>query len=145
MSFKHMIILTAGLIGISVVVLSPRWLYPAHALMPQERVIGYRLITNPPEPMTTISGEDGRKTTFIKGQGIDARIDYRDLSLRVGLIVVTVALGLLMLRVRKRQKKTGSPNEERTVGKSIEGTPNKGMHRSAKREFHDEGQLPRAR
>jgi hypothetical protein len=130
MSFKHWIILTAGLIGISVVVLSPRWLYPAHAFMPQESVIGYRFITNPPEPMTTISGEDGRKTTFIKGEGIEARIDYTDLTLRVGMIVVTVALGLLMLWVSKRQKKTGSTDEERTVGKSIEGTPNKGMHRS---------------
>jgi hypothetical protein len=41
--------------------------------------------------------------------------------------------------VQKRAKRKGKGDDEN------EGGPNKGMHRSAKREFHNDGQLPRAR
>jgi len=100
MSFKHWIIVGAGVIGILLVVLFPRWFYPAQRLMPQERTIGNRLIIKKPPSIPITMVRSGHIVIDI-GQRIEARIDYPDLSLRVGFILAVVICGLLMLNRTK--------------------------------------------
>jgi hypothetical protein len=121
MSFKHWILLAAGVVGILLVVLFPRWSYPAHPLMPKERAIGHRPIRAPPQPIPVTKEEAGHKYIYVR-QRIQARIDYADLSLRVGIIVVAVICGLLMLRLKNSQNKRSGIEEHKSRRKLVERT-----------------------
>jgi hypothetical protein len=100
---KQWLILAAGVGGIIIVALCPRWLYPPHPLMPRQRYIGYRFITQPPEPVSIVKEENGRRI-FYADQFIAPRVDRADLSLRIGLIITLVVAGLGILRAKQKFK-----------------------------------------
>jgi hypothetical protein len=110
-------------------ILFPRWAYPAHPLMPQGRTIGYRPITKPPRSIPVTKEEAGHKYIFI-GQRIDPRIDYTDLSLRIGIIIAAVICGLLMLRLKNSQNKRRSIEQHGSRTKLVERMPDNGVNRS---------------
>lgn len=108
MNFKQCFFLVAAITGILLVVLSPRWYYPPHPLMPQERNIGYGLITQPPKPLGVFREENGQRYDYIN-QSVAPRIDRVDLSMRIGLIIATTVCGLWILQVRKKHIKKRQP------------------------------------
>lgn len=103
MDLKQWLILAAGVGGIIIVALCPRWFYPTHPLMPWERCIGYRFITQPPESVSIVKEERGRRIVYTD-QFVAPRVDRADLSLRLGLIITLVVAGLGILRAIQKLK-----------------------------------------
>jgi hypothetical protein len=101
--FKQWLILAAGVGGIIIVALCPRWFYPTHPLMPRERYIGYRFITSPPEPVSIVKEDRGRRIVYTD-QFVAPRVNRADLSLRIGLIITLVVAGLGILRAKQKLK-----------------------------------------
>jgi di/tricarboxylate transporter len=97
MNLKQFIILAAGVAGLLLVALCPRWWYPSHSLMLQERIVGHRFITNPPKPLSLVRDAGGQRD-FYTSQVIAARIDWEDLIARIFLIAVITAWGLWILQ-----------------------------------------------
>lgn len=93
---KQWFILMAGVAGILLVMLYPRWVYPPHPLMPQERSIGYGFITQPPKPVDIVKEENGRRIVYT--DRVAPRIDGEDLSKRIGQIMAITVCGLLILQ-----------------------------------------------
>jgi hypothetical protein len=57
--------------------------------MPRERYIGYRFITSPPEPVSIVKEDRGRRIVYTD-QFVAPRVNRADLSLRIGLIITLV-------------------------------------------------------
>jgi hypothetical protein len=103
MDLKQWSVLIAGVTGLFLVVMCPRWFYPAHPLMPQEKRIGYRFITQPPK-LRPVVKEIAREKHIYSNQGVAGRVDRVDLSARIGLIIAITVCGLWILRARKVNK-----------------------------------------
>ena len=108
MNRKQWIILFAGIMGLTLVVLCPRWRYYHSTLTPDRNDAGYRFITQSPEPLPVIEHQSRRRIHFA-GQSIQPRIDYADFSLRTGVIIAVVLFGLWSLRSTGFDGKWGEP------------------------------------
>lgn len=106
MDQKQWLILMTGIAGVLLVVLCPRWVYPSHHLMLNERNVGCRFITQPPQSVQVVKEENGRR--YVYDEWIAPRIDRADLSARIVLIVGTTVWGLWIVwklnRIERRRK-----------------------------------------
>ena len=115
------IILVAGMTGITLVIICPTWVYPSHPLAPKQRSAGYTLLTHPPAPMY-VSNQDPYNHNS-RGIRIEARIDLKDLFLRLGLILVVVICGFWLLQRRKGTGRTGNGRQQSFITIPAPDTP----------------------
>lgn len=96
MDLKQWLILMTGITGVVIVVLCPRWVYTPHPLMLQEKIIGYRFITQPPKSVQVVKEENGKRYVF--NEWIAPRIDRADFWARLGLIMGITGWGLWIVQ-----------------------------------------------
>ena len=107
MNWKQTVVIVSAIIGLILVVLYPRWIYPDQVLRPGMRKIVYAKITNPPEPLSLqVRNEVNSRliNVIYVGKKMEPDIDYKDLSLRVGLIIIVAAVGFFILRTKGRRE-----------------------------------------
>lgn len=134
MEIKPLIIIVAGIVGIVLVGLYPRWVYFNQTLVSEEINLGYRHITEPHAAPSIIKIENGRKIHY-QVKGAEPQIDRQELSSRIGLIVIAVFCGLWGLRAHSRYNQKRENLKRTSIDGSEKSTPNNTVQRSARSEF----------
>src|ERR1044072_2592997 len=102
--------------------------------MSEETNLGYRYITEPPAVPPIIKIENGRKV-YYQVKGAEPQIERQELSIRVGLIVITVICGLCGLRANSRYNQKRENLKSTSIDNTQNSTPNQSMQRSARTWF----------